>query len=174
MKRALAAVTVAGGLAVLGSYIWGAAAHPGAAAAMWGGVPAAVRPLYTVNMLLAALGFFLFASFIFMRTGGATRIAGRWGPRLFVALFAAITLPSALWMPLTLAMAAQPGAALWAAICAVLALVGLASLGVLAALLALRPRRPAWHWALAVAGAVPFCLQTAVLDALVWTALYPR
>jgi hypothetical protein len=40
-------------------------------------------------------------------------------------------------------------------------------------MLALQPRRPAWAYWLAVAGSVTFSFQTAVLDMLVWPALYP-
>ncbi|NLF02271.1 MAG: hypothetical protein GX601_14970, partial [Anaerolineales bacterium] len=66
----------------------------------------------------------------------------------------------------------QPSPQLWAAIRLVLALVGLAALGMLLALLGLRPRRPAWAYCLAVAGTVPFILQTAILDALVWPVYF--
>jgi hypothetical protein len=70
-------------------------------------------------------------------------------------------------------MIRQPSSLLRLGIRPVLALVGLGSLGLLLALLSLRPRQPvAAHW-LAVAGAVAFCIHTAVLDLLVWTAYFP-
>ena len=39
---------VVGGIAVLGSYVWGVGA-PGVGAALWGGVPESLRPLYTTG-----------------------------------------------------------------------------------------------------------------------------
>lgn len=43
----------------------------------------------------------------------------------------------------------------------------------LAALLSLRPRLPSGAYWLGVAGAVAFCLQTAVLDLFIWTVHFP-
>ena len=63
--------------------------------------------------------------------------------------------------------------AMWWMIRLVLTVVGLASLALLVSLLALRPRQPAWAYWLAVAGTVTFSFQTAVLDMLIWPALYP-
>jgi hypothetical protein len=53
-----------------------------------------------------------------------------------------------------------------------LVLAALFSLGLLAALLGTRPRKPAWAHALAVAGAVCFCIQTVILDAGIWGVLF--
>jgi hypothetical protein len=159
---------------VLGSYAHGIATHPGSAGAAWGGVPESLRPLYTVSMLLAAAGYFAFTSFILFRVSPrALRVAGHFGFGLFPLLYLLILVPSALWMPLTFAMLGAPSDALWLAIRAVLALVGLGSLGLVAALLALEPRAPRRHWLLALVGSLAFAFQTAVLDALVWTAFFP-
>jgi hypothetical protein len=84
-----------------------------------------------------------------------------------------ILAPSALWLPLTSAMVQQPSSLLWLGIRLVLAVVGLASVALLLALLSLRPRQPVRAYWLAVAGSLAFCIQTAVLDLLVWTALFP-
>ena len=70
-------------------------------------------------------------------------------------------------------MLEAPSAPLWWAIRAVLAVVGVASLGVLGALLALEPRGSRFAYGLAVAGCVLFCIQTALLDAIVWPAFFP-
>ena len=53
-----------------------------------------------------------------------------------------------------------------------LALVALGSLGLLASLMLLPSDAPRGR-TLAVLGLIPFCLQTAVLDGIVWTALFP-
>jgi hypothetical protein len=164
-----------GGTAVLGSYAHGLASHPLARAELWGGVPEALRPLYTASMLLAAAGYFAFSFFVLFRLDPErTRVFGRFGFGAFHLLYALILLPSALWMPLTFALLEAPSAALWAAIRVTLALVGLGSLGLVAALASAGPARAPGARALAVAGALAFSLQTAVLDALVWPAFFPR
>jgi hypothetical protein len=61
---------------------------------------------------------------------------------------------------------------LWLGIRLVLALVGLGGVSLLLALVSLRPRQPSAAYWLAVAGAVPFCIQTVVLDLFVWTAYF--
>jgi len=172
-KVAMLIINVLGGAAVLGSYAWGLATHRGSSGALWGGVPQGLQPLYTVNMLLAAAGYLCFTYFLLARLDASeAQVAGRFSFAPFNVLYLLILVPSALWMPLTFAMIEQPSPQLWAAIRLVLALVGLAALGMLLALLGLRPRRPAWAYWLAVAGTVPFILQTAILDALVWPAYF--
>jgi hypothetical protein len=167
-------INLLGGMAVLGSYVWGLAAHSDAGAALWGGMPQALRPLYTLGMALGALGYLAFTYFLLFRLDPArARVAGRLGYSTFNVLYALILVPSALWMPLTEQMVQQPSPAAWAAIRLVLALVGLAALGMLLALLRLEPRQPRWAWGLALAGAVLFFLHTAILDALVWPAFFP-
>jgi hypothetical protein len=173
-RVALVALNVLGGLAVLGSYAHGLA-RPGAGDALWGGVPESLRPLYTVSMLLAAAGYFPMTGAVLLGLDAArARVAGRFGYGLFVLLYALILIPSALWMPLTFQMIEAPSPLVWAAIRAALALVGLGSLGVLAALAAVRPGPPRMLRGLALVGAAAFCLQTALLDALVWPAFFPR
>jgi hypothetical protein len=76
-------------------------------------------------------------------------------------------------MPLTFQLLGGWDPALWIAIRIVLALVGIGSLGLLAALLTLSPVASRGWRALAVAGAVAFCVQTALLDATVWPAYFP-
>jgi hypothetical protein len=160
-----------GGTAVLVSY-WLGLREPGLPDALWGGVPESLRPLYTVNMFLAAGGYFLFTPYILLRLQPAeTRLAGRFGYGLFHVLYALVLFPSALWLPLTAALIASPSAVLWALVRLDLLLVGLGALGLLASLLSLRaaPRGRG----LAIVGLLPFCLQTAVLDAVIWPAFFP-
>lgn len=90
----------------------------------------------------------------------------------FNALFAAILIPSALWMPLTFAAAEAASVVLLWAVRLVLVAVGFASLGLLVALLNADPRQPPWAYGLAVIGCVAFCVQTAVLDMIVWSAYF--
>jgi hypothetical protein len=171
-QRSLLWLNALGGAAILASYAWGLGSSAELGAALWGGVPERARWFYTLNMFLAAAGYFLFTPYILLRLAPDTlRISGRFGFGLFHALYALVLLPSALWLPLTAHMIAQPSATAWLAVRIDLALVALGSLGLLASLMALPSDMPRGR-ALAVLGLIPFCLQTAVLDALVWPALF--
>lgn len=167
-----AAINVVGGAAVLGSYIHGLATHPGGGSQVWGGVPDGLRPVYTVNMLLAAAGYFPLTSYVFWRLDPERVRVGPFGFGLFTRLYGVILLGSALWMPLTFALLESPGDGLWAAVRIDLAAVGLASLALLPALLAARPRPLGWHFRLALVGLLFFCIQTALLDATIWPAYF--
>ena len=169
----LGLINVAGGIAVIGSYVYGLWTHPANRGAIWGGVPETIKPLYTVSMLLAALGYFAFSYLILFRLDpDQVQIGHHFGFKAFYVLYAVILAASALWMPLTFAMVSHPSTGLWVGIRLTLVIVGLGSLGLLAALLYLEPREPPLFYWLAVAGSALFCLQTAVLDALVWPAFY--
>jgi len=171
--RSLIVLNVIGGFAVLVSYAMGLGSESSVGAALWGGVPESIRPLYTVNMFLAAAGYFLFTPYILFRLQpGQIRIAGRFGYRLFHLLYALVLFPSAIWLQLTELMIAQPSAWMWAVVRLDLALVGLGSLGLLVSLLALTSAAPRGR-VLAIVGTLPFCLQTALLDAIVWPAFFP-
>ena len=173
-RHALVGLNVLGGLAVLGSYAYELTAHAGTSEALWGAVPDALRPFYTISMVMAAIGYFPLTLFLFFGVDpDRTRIGGRFGYGVLVVLYALILVPSALWMPLTFAMVEQPGAALWVAIRLVLALVALGSAGLLGALVTLTPPGSGGAYWLAVGGAVAFCVQTVLLDALVWPAFFP-
>ena len=165
-KRTMLVLNVVGGIAVLGSYAWGIATHPGNAGVVWGGVPESLKPLYTASMVSAALGYFLFSGFLLFAVDPARL-------RTTNLMYALILGPSALWMPLTFRMLETPAFGLWIAIRVVLALVGFGSVGVLVALMAMGPGTSRWAHRLAILGALAFCIQTALLDAIVWPAYFP-
>lgn len=172
-KRLMWWINLLGGAAVLASYVLGLRTHPGSSAGLWGHVPQAILPLYGASMLLAAAGYFAYTTFLLLRVNpDEARIARRFRFGMFNVLYALILVPSALWMPLTLRMLERPTAGLWLAIRLVLAAVALGSLGLLGALLSLRPREPHWAYWLAVGGSVTFSIQTALLDAVIWTAFF--
>ena len=173
-RRSLLWLNVLGGIAVLGSYVHGLASNPLTRGAVWGEVPEALRPFYTINMFLAAAGYFAFSSFVFRRLDPArTRIAGGFGFGAFHVLYAMILIPSALWLPLTFAMLEAPSPWLWLAIRIDLALVGLGALGLMAAIASAQPHSAPGRRRIALIGAFFFCLQTALLDALIWPAYFP-
>jgi hypothetical protein len=139
--------------------------------ALWGGVPEAIRPAYTAGMLLAAAGYFAFTYFILFRMDPEkVKVFGCCDARIFHLLYLGILIPSALWMPLTFWAVENPSVIAVSVVRGVLILVAVFSLGLLAALLGTKPREPAWAHALAVIGAASFCIQTVILDAIVWGA----
>jgi len=173
-RRTTIWINTLGGIAVLGSYAACIGLYPEAVGNFWGGVPEALRSVYTLNMGFAAAGYFAFTFFLLYRlnAGSAASASGGWGYGTFNTLYALVLIPSALWMPLTFVMLESPSPALWLAIRAVLAAVGIGSLGILFGLLVARPAQPTWVHRGAVLGSVFFCLQTAVLDAIVWPAYF--
>lgn len=173
-KRRLLFINLIGGLAVLASYAYCLAANPATRSNLWGGVPSELRAAYTVSMLLATTGYFAFTYFVLRRVDShEARVAGVYPYRLFLSIYAGILLPSALWMPLTFRMFVEPAWGLWIGIRLVLAIVGISSLTLLWAVATVRPAGPAWARAAAVAGALAFSVQTALLDALVWPYYFP-
>ena len=153
-------LNVLGGIAVLGSYAWGIGLYPELWDAFWGGVPESLRPLYTANMFLAAAGYIgAFAFFL------AREDADHFG-RLLLP-YGLILIPSALWLPLTVWVLQAPSDALWLLVRADLFAVGLGGLWLLPAVWK-TPAGGAGIKSLVSLGLCFFCLQTAVLDALVW------
>jgi hypothetical protein len=166
-------INLLGGTAVIGSYVLGLQAHPGAVDVLWSGVPQGIRPIYTADMFVAAAGYFAFTYFILLRLNPKdTRVYNRFGFGAFNTLYAGILVPSALWMPLTFLAVQQASLALVWAVRLVLALVAVASLGLLFALVTVKPAQPMWAQRLAVIGAMGFCLQTVLLDAIVWSGFF--
>ena len=168
-KRLLIVIIIVGGIAVLGSYILGALTVPDAGQILWGGVPQGLRPFITMNMFLAAAGYFAFTYFILFRLDPVeTQVTSRFGFGLFNALYAAILIPSALWLPLTFLAVEQSSPAFeWAAKLD-LGSVAIASLGLFVALLKVKPSSPLWAHRMALVGCVFFCIQTVIFDALIW------
>mgnify|MGYP007073196478 CR=1 FL=1 len=167
--RGFILLNVLGGAAILGSYAWGFLARPEETALLWGGVPMSLRPFYTACMPLAAVGYFFFTAYFLTRVDPRRPVlVGGTGWGLLHGLYAAFLVASALWLPLTVLLIREPSDALWIVIRIVLAVVGLAAVGLLVVLLASDLDRSGWLFPAAVGGLVAFCLQTAVLDALVW------
>ena len=174
MRALLFGVNVVGGIAVLGSYAHGILTHPGSSGAVWGGVPEGLKPWYVASMLLAAAGYFGFTYFIaFALDPNRVQLGDRLGFGAFVGLYALVLIASSLWMPLTFAMLDAPTQPLWLLIRADLFAVAIGSLGILVALFLAQPNPGGWTFWVAVAGALAFCVQTVLLDALVWPAYFP-
>jgi hypothetical protein len=169
----LLVINIIGGVAVIGSYIFGINAQTGGTNALWGGIPDNIRLVYGVSMVLSALGYFAFLYFILFRlVPGEVLIAERFGFSLFYAIFLVILIPSALWMPLANVHVGSPSTGVLIGVRTVLALVGLASIALVWALLSLQTRLPGVPYWLAVVGSGYFAFHTAVLDGIVWSILF--
>jgi hypothetical protein len=166
-------INVIGGAAVIGSYVFGLRGQSGGANVLWGGVPESIRPVYTVSMIISALGYFAFIYYIFFRLQpDQVSIAGVSGFTLFYVIFLGILIPSAFWMPLTNVYVGNPSTGIWIWVRTVLALVGLASIALFGALLTLQGKVSGISYWLAVVGSGYFAFHTAILDAMVWAALF--
>lgn len=155
---------------MLASYAYGLG-EPAFVAGMWGGVPEAMRPIYTVSMILAALGYFPMTAYMGWRFPARDSAAARFG--YANACYASVLFASALWVPLTLALLDAPSTAAWLAVRLALIVAALGSLGILVALLWEPVEAGGWLCKLAIAGCVLFCNQTLVLDALVGPYFFP-
>ena len=166
-------LNVVGGVAVLGSYAHGIASHADPGIALWGHLPASMRPMYQLSMLAAAAGYFAFGSFLCFRVPPeSTRIAGRFGYGAWLVPHALILVPSTLWMPLTFWYVDAPDNARWIAVRMVLMLVATGSVLLVMGIATMQPKTPRGGWLAALVGAAMFAFHTLVLDALVWPALY--
>jgi hypothetical protein len=170
-RRRFLAIQILLGPAIPATYAYGFSAWPDAVGAMWGGVPDALRGVYAAWMLVATAGYCAFTPALFLHADPAhSRVAFGLGYRALHAMYAALLAGSILWMPLT--KWHQDGALPFALVVLDLWLVAAGSLALLATALRLAPTLPgAWRVA-APLGAGAFCVQTVLLDALVWPLLW--
>ena len=162
-------LNVVGGTAVLGSYAWGFVRHPQKMPLMWGGVETAWRPFYVVGMCLAAFGYLAMAALIQHVSDNITDRT--WSAILWPLLL--ILIPSALWLPLTLRYAEQPAGVTWWGIRLVLWAVAAGAVWLTVTVWHLGSPRSGL-WLVAFIGMLLFTFHTAVLDATIWPAKFPR
>ena len=167
------ALNLVGGLAVLTSYYLGVSSPHAASGAIWGGVPEDWRSLYQLNMLLAAAGYFPFTWLLLFSSDPERLADGRWPRAALPLCYALVLFPSAAWLPLTELYIESPSAVAWWAVKLCLAATAVGSLGIFASLGQVRPAPGRGLLLAARLGAAAFCLQTVVLDAIVWVVLFP-
>ncbi len=159
------------GPAVLASYALCIGLWPETSARMWGGVPESIRGVYTAWMFVAAAGYCAFTPALFLHADPErTRVAFGHGYGALHAMYAALLVGSMLWMPLT--KWHLDGAIPFAVVVLDLWIVAGGSLALLATTLRLAPPLPGVWRVAAPLGAAAFCVQTVLLDALVWPALW--
>jgi hypothetical protein len=170
-RRRFLALQLVFGPAVLASYAICIGFWPEASARMWGGVPESIRGVYTGWMFVAAAGYLAFTAALLIHADPArARVAFGFDYPALHAMYAALLVGSMLWMPLT--KWHLGGAIPFALVVVDLWFVAAGSLALLATSLRLAPPLPgAWRVA-APLGAAAFCVQTVLLDALVWPALW--
>lgn len=167
-------INLLGGFAVVASYVAGMVSHPNTEQLIFGRITPSLKSVYRVSMPLAAAGYLLFLYFIlFHLDAGTVQIWGSEGFLVLDIIFAVILVFSAFWMPLTYKLIETQWHGWWFYIRMVLFFVALGSLALLCAFLMISQKEPAWSYWLAVAGAVVFFIQTGIIDAFVWTAMFP-
>jgi hypothetical protein len=172
-KIILLLINITGGIAVIGSYIYGLNAQPAGTTVLWGDVPQNIQPVYAVSMILSAIGYFAFLYYLLFRINPSeVVISGEFGYSLFYWIFIAMLLPSALWMPLTNLYVANPDVVSWILIRAILFIVGFASLALVLALYYTSPKIKGLSRSLAISGSMYFTFHTLILDAIVWAGLF--
>jgi hypothetical protein len=170
-RRCFLALQLALGPAVLGSYALGVARWPEAVAAMWGGVPESLRGVYGAWMFVAAAGYAAFTPALFLGADPArVRLLFGWPYQALHGIYAALLGGSILWLPLT--KLHLDGVLPFAVVVLDLWVVAASSLALLAITLRIAPPLPGAWRTLAPLGAALFCVQTVLLDALVWPLLW--
>ncbi len=173
-KKTWLAINVLGGIAVLGSYVYGLGTNPDTRQMLWGTTPEELKAVYNVTMLLAAAGYFLFSYYFVVRTDADEVRFGGYGFGLINGFYLLVLVASALWMPLTFAYFDAPSGWLWTAVRLDLFLVAIGSLGLIVALFVMTPRAQGTGGVLALLGLLLFLLQTGFLDPLVWPQFIPH
>ena len=172
-KIALWVINLLGGIAVIGSYVLGLQTLPGQGERLWGGVPEGIRGIYTVSMLLSAVGYLLFFYHVVIRMDPA-KVHLPWGVSFgsFAVPFLLILVPSAFWMSLTFAYLESPSTINWIAVRMVLGLAAFGSLAMLWMLVGLKNLSPDQFWWPSTIGAGIFAFHLVCLDALLWPVLF--
>ncbi len=167
-KIILLLINILGGIAVIGSYVFTLSARGGNLNVFWGGTPDSIKPIYTISMIIAALGYFAFIYYILFKLDNLS---------IFNSLhfiFMGILLFSVFWMPLTSLFITSPSPLIWFLVRLVLAIVGLSSCLLAWVLFSLHFKEVGISYWLAVIGSIYFAFHTAFLDMILWPILFRK
>jgi len=167
-QKIFLAINIVGGILVLASYVIGLKAGK-SADILWGGIQKNIRGVYTISMLVAATGFFLFTIFTFLQLNNIESILPySLNKNVFNILYLIILSSSMLWIPLVNMMVSNPSTILWISIRFVLILVGLCSLFLLILLFKISPKPTGFLYTSSLLGLFWFFIHTGILDAILW------
>lgn len=168
-------INIIGGIAVLGSYVYGILAFPELRQSLWGGIDGRWRIIFTLSMLPAAIGYLIFAHSTLFR-GGVLELQNsmlliRILPHIFTVLF---LFSSSIWMPATLSYLSTGNiawwhaatTALWVTACSLIALLSLTTL--------LYVAEPSRQTLVGLFGLTYITFHCLVLDAVIWITRFPR
>jgi len=157
MRKTLWLINIIGGISVLGSYAWGLTTQPDPMR-LWGQISPSVQGPYSACMPFAALGYLIVLAYTHIRPH-----------RRMIMAMTVMLLFSTIWMPLCFAVLDHG----WhtAGVQGVLAATAVASLMMLVHA-ATDPVRDRLRIAACV-GATAFCVQTVLLDAIIWPRFFP-
>lgn len=159
-------IVVVLGSAVLASYVYAIKSYGGNVADFWGNFPKKFLSPYYVSMLLSAVSFFFFTSYILLNYNALTQ-------KQFVhyglpILYFLMLFGSAIWMPSVKLYLSDATSTLWITIRSILLIVGFSSLTITIMLLITRPATISAHFIMAVIASAYFCFHTLILDGFVW------
>lgn len=157
------AINILGGTAVILSYILGFKSSKGSNL-LWGGISKNFQKIYTLSMIVSAIGYFIFSSYIFKI------LAVNVNYSFFYYAYLILLVTSALWLPLVNMMNKKKNALLWISIRATLILTAFSFFFILVLFLSIVPN--GIHYYLSVAGLIIITLHTGVLDAILWPHFY--
>tara|TARA_B110000014_G_C19553343_1_gene295610 strand:- start:6 stop:386 length:381 start_codon:yes stop_codon:yes gene_type:complete len=126
-------------------------------------------------MFLAAGGYFFFTAYILICINIDTvKLFGKYGFWLINILYAGIIIPSTIWIYLTFAMINNPSPILWLFIRVVLFTVGFSSMILLFSFFMSNFERHGWLYIASIIGLFFFCIQTMLLDGIIWPYYFPK
>jgi hypothetical protein len=158
------------GAVVILTYVLGLG---GNADAMWGGVPERFRGAYTISMILSAISYFVFSSYIFFNIlSGDIALPFSLNTKIVNIAYLVLLISSSLWIPLVNAMLSNPSDLIWFGIRSVLILVALATLLLLVLIIKLPVENKSTYYILTIVSLSIFLFHTGILDAIIWPYMW--
>ena len=168
-------INIVGGIGVLVSYAHGLLTQVELRGGLWGAVPESIQSYYTMCMVLSALGYFFFTAYIIIYVPfSSEHIFGTFNFALINLFYAGFIIPSAFWISMTFTMMTDPTPVLWVGIRSVLFIVGFSAVGLLGAFFFSKFDKSSWLYYAGIIGLIPFCVQTMILDALIWPIYFQK
>ncbi len=133
---------------------------------LWGNIPQKYRKIYEISMILSAISFFVFSSYIFVLSYKHYNLIN------IYALYAFLLAGAALWLPLIIEVIELKKRIYWILTRISLAFVGLCSIIYLSMMLFSTYYGP--FYTFAIIGLSIFTIHTVILDAIVWPYFFTK